>query len=480
MYHEIMRLERVDLTINNVDILKNAWLDIRRGEILGVVGLRYAGKTSLANIMCGHMQASNARIYFDETLQEHWDERLAIRKGIFNISNFRHICPNMTVMENVFLTQRLGRSHIFPNRQDMEIACAELFEKLKIHLSPNESLEGLGFFERMEVSLAKAVAHGGRIVILDEVLPRLSDFHLQHFFDEISAASAMGAAVVLFDNDFKSVAHLAKRMFIIRHGCVAGILDRDQFDFGKMQALIAGVEKKPSFVSHRQVRSNVLFEICRKNAGAMSRFAVADGSITGLVIPQNASMAQLLSAIQGKKTTQFSTRLNGKRLTRRTAMEKIGIVHDENSFFATLSFWDNLTLIPNRSNLILNLFLNHYGEYAHCNAIVKEYFNEEFLHMYRDGVNNLDHFDIKIITMVRLLNRCPTVMVYVNPEHRLTNADGNNSILPKIDAVRDLCRSTLILSYSLEVCKYICDVTYIMDEKGDFLQYPQSHQSTQG
>ena len=161
-------------------------------------------------------------------------------------------------------------------------------------------------------------------------------------------------------------------------------------------------------------------------------------------------------------------------------MEKIGIVHDENSFFATLSFWDNLTLIPNRSNLILNLFLNHYGEYAHCNAIVKEYFNEEFLHMYRDGVNNLDHFDIKIITMVRLLNRCPTVMVYVNPEHRLTNADGNNSILPKIDAVRDLCRSTLILSYSLEVCKYICDVTYIMDEKGDFLQYPQSHQSTQG
>lgn len=479
MFHEAMRMENVDLTINNVDILKNVWLDIRRGEILGVVGMRYAGKTSLANIMCGHTQSSDARIYFDERLQSHWDERLAVRNGIFNISDFRHIYPNMTVMENVFLTRRLGCSHIFPNRRKLELACRELFEKLKIRLAPNAFLRELGFYEMMEVSLAKAVANGGRIIILDEVIPRLSELHLPHFFDTISCVSAMGICVALFDNDFETVIRLAERISIIRHGRVAGVLERDQFDSGKIRALMTGMEKKPAYIPHRRAGHNILFEICRKTPGATSQCAVADGSITGLVIPQNANLKELLNALQGKKSPKFIAHLNGKRLRRGNAMGQIGIVYDENSFFSTLSFFDNLTLLPNKSNLILNLFLNHRGEYTHCNTLVKNYFNEEFLHMYRHGVSNLDYFDIKIIAMVRLLNCCPSVMVYINPEHRLTNVDGNNSILPKIAAVRNLCRSTLILSYSLEVCKYICDVIFIMDDDGRFLQYPQSPQAAQ-
>lgn len=470
MIHEVLRLVDINLELNSVEILNHVNLNVQRGEVLGVTGLRYAGKSSLMHVLSGDTQSDSGRIYFGETLQANWNEAVANQSGVVNVSAFRNVYANLAAMENIFLTRREDERGVHYRHGIARTRCEALFAKLHIEIPLKATPAEMCYFDRFQVSFAKAIASNAQVLLIDEVISRINESQLEQLYFLISQASEMGVAVVLFDSDFETIMRVASRMYILRNGYVTALIERKWFDAGQVHAHILGNTEKAKSICSRYVWKDAALEVFAKDGGFRRRlFSVQRGSITGIVIPQGKDADALLNAMLWK-CGEYEIHICGERANRKAVRGEIGLMYDMDTYLPNLSLYENLTLLPGKTGSIMDLFIDRYETYTRCNMIIERCFQEDFRHMYYRTSEQLDYYECKIVTMVRLLNKGPKVMVYANPEHRLAGLK-TGGILPRIAEANALVKGSLIVTCCMDICKYVCDTIYVMLDERTFVKY---------
>ena len=194
-------------------------LDIRRGEVLALVGENGAGKSTLMNILAGMYQPDAGTITLNGRPVRFRDPSDAHARGIGMVHQDFMLVPNMTVAENVALgLRRLHRCL----RLDLAEARRLLLETAARHelpVHPDAYVWQLSVGEQQRVELIKTLCFGAQVLILDEPTSALTPQETDDLIDRLKRMSAQ-LAIVFISHKLNEVKALSDRVAILRRGAV--------------------------------------------------------------------------------------------------------------------------------------------------------------------------------------------------------------------------------------------------------------------
>jgi simple sugar transport system ATP-binding protein len=205
-----------------VTALSGVNLELRRGEVLGVVGDNGAGKSTLMKILSGLHAPSEGELAFEGERVRFSSPRDARAKGIEMVYQDLALAGNMTIFENIYLGRepgfRLPGLTIVDQKRAREMA-AEHLERLKIHVkSVDQNVEDLSGGQRQAVAIARATAFDARVVIMDEPTAALAIKEVGKVLDLIRSLKDHGVSVILISHRMDDIFYVCDRVIALFHG----------------------------------------------------------------------------------------------------------------------------------------------------------------------------------------------------------------------------------------------------------------------
>ena len=191
-------------------------LDVREGEILGLVGPNGSGKTTLINVISGFYPLTSGSVTVAGVEIGKLPAHEIARRGVARTYQIPRPFVNMTVLENVVLAATFGS----PSRSAAQIRSEALHWIGFTGLSGKEDVlpAGLNLHERKFLELARALAAKPRLLLLDEVLSGLNPAEVDSAIRLVRAIRAQGATIVFVEHLMRAVVELSDRVAVLNEG----------------------------------------------------------------------------------------------------------------------------------------------------------------------------------------------------------------------------------------------------------------------
>ncbi|MGI9493757.1 MAG: ABC transporter ATP-binding protein [Geminicoccaceae bacterium] len=215
--------------------------DVKRGEVLALLGENGAGKTTLMNILFGHYQADQGRIEVDGRPLPGGSTDASIKAGVGMVHQQFVLADNLTVLENVIL----GTESLWSWRHDDATArrkIASLAETFGLAINANALVADLSVGERQRVEILKALYRDSRILILDEPTAVLTPAESEQLFSTLNALTADGLAIIFISHKLNEILAVSDRVAVLRAGKLIGIVETKNADRHQLASMMVGRE----------------------------------------------------------------------------------------------------------------------------------------------------------------------------------------------------------------------------------------------
>ena len=248
-------VEMYDMRISfgGVRAVDDVSIDLRPGEVVGLVGGNGAGKSTLMRALSGAHPPDSGRILIDGKPATIGNPREAKAYGIETIYQTLALADNVDAAANMFLGRELTTRLGSLNDGAMESATRKVMHRLnpnfKNFKAPVKSLSG---GQRQSVAIARAVHFNARILIMDEPTAALGPAETAQVRDLIRQLKAEGIGIFLISHDIHDVFDLSDRISVMYHGKIVGTVDRDKITTDEVLAMII-MGKKPGDVTTEEL-----------------------------------------------------------------------------------------------------------------------------------------------------------------------------------------------------------------------------------
>ncbi len=214
----LLVIEGLCKAFEGVQALRNVSLEVRAGEVLGLLGPNGSGKSTLINVVSGHFKPDSGRIVFRGREIAGIPAHRIARAGIARTYQIPRPFRELTVRENVTLAAMFGGATLARAAAEREATRWLEFARLarKADALPDE----LNLHQRKFLELARALAFRPQLVLLDEVLSGLNPAEIDSAVELIRDIRAQGATIVLVEHVMRVVIALADRIVVLNHGDV--------------------------------------------------------------------------------------------------------------------------------------------------------------------------------------------------------------------------------------------------------------------
>jgi len=214
----LLDVQAVTKSFSGVRALDGVDLQVREGEVLGLIGPNGSGKSTLINVISGHFAPDVGRIRFRHQALDHWPAHRIARSGIARTYQIPRPFPHLPVLDNVALAAMFSRPGL--KRQPAEGEAWQWLEftglETKAHALPNE----LNLHQRKFLELARALAARPELVLLDEVLSGLTPAEIDGAVEVLRRIRDRGATIVFVEHVMRAVLAVTDRIVVLDYGRV--------------------------------------------------------------------------------------------------------------------------------------------------------------------------------------------------------------------------------------------------------------------
>ena len=227
----IVRMRSITKRFGRVEAVKDADLELRRGEILGLVGDNGAGKSTLVKILAGIVEADGGEILVGGCTARIDTAQRARSYGIEMIHQDLALFNNLDVAGNVFVGRELSGRLLglipYTKKAAMRRQTAQLLERLRVDISPDAPVGVLSGGQRQMVAIARAVAFesASKIIVMDEPSASLGPAEAATVLELIRGLRAHGASVIMITHRIPDVLDVADRVMVLKGGRRVAVLD---------------------------------------------------------------------------------------------------------------------------------------------------------------------------------------------------------------------------------------------------------------
>jgi branched-chain amino acid transport system ATP-binding protein len=228
-----LQLANLSCGYRGIPVLRDVDLEVRPGEILAVLGPNGAGKSTMVKTIMGVLPALAGSVSVDGRAVTRWPSWRRFQAGIVWVPEGRRLFSDMTVADNVQVAGRAGR----PGNTDL----AQLFPVLdRAARRPSGSLSG---GEQQMVALARALAAGPRVLLLDEPSLGLAPKVVDEIMHTVAHLRYLRCAVVLVEQNVELALDVADRVVALEDGRAR--------DLGRADGLLDDADLRRRFLGVR-------------------------------------------------------------------------------------------------------------------------------------------------------------------------------------------------------------------------------------
>ena len=207
----------VSRRFGSIHALREIDFELRRGEIMALLGENGAGKSTLVKILAGIIQADSGTIAIDGKPVDLRTPSRSLSAGIAVVQQELSLVPTLSVAENVFLGGRRFRGPWTRGR--LVQAARPFLDRVGLAaLDPATPVEKLSVAYRQRVEIARLIAREARILILDEPTAALSDIEIERVKEVVHNLADEGHAVIYVKHRLGEVFEIADRVTVFRNG----------------------------------------------------------------------------------------------------------------------------------------------------------------------------------------------------------------------------------------------------------------------
>jgi branched-chain amino acid transport system ATP-binding protein len=198
-------------------VLKNITLALPEGEVLGIIGPNGAGKSTLFNIIAGNLSPASGEIFLWGKNITGWHPDRLCRAGMARTFQVPQIFPEMSSLENVMMGARFGQESppTEPQVREMSLVLLEMVGMADKEDTPAKKLT---LMQQRFLELARALATGPRLLLLDEIAAGLSLKAVKHLTDLITQLREQGLTILLTDHLLNLVVPVSDRIVALDQG----------------------------------------------------------------------------------------------------------------------------------------------------------------------------------------------------------------------------------------------------------------------
>ena len=195
-------------------ILENVTLAFLPGAKIGVLGINGAGKSTLFNVIAGLLPPTGGTIRFQGRPITGLPAHRICRLGIVKTFQIPQPLPGLRAWENVAVGAMYGRGLGVREARAEAVRCLELVRLAK----PDAPAASLTTAERRRLDLARALATGARLILLDENLAGLTVAEAAEMVEVLRQVRARGRTLLLIEHVMRTVVTLAERVVVLTYG----------------------------------------------------------------------------------------------------------------------------------------------------------------------------------------------------------------------------------------------------------------------
>ncbi|WP_035485482.1 sugar ABC transporter ATP-binding protein [Geminicoccus roseus] len=288
-----LELVGVDKHFPGVHALKNVSLEVRPGEVVGLIGENGAGKSTLMKILSGVYQPDSGEIRHDGKVVVLRNPIDAAATGIGMVHQEQSLLTNLSVAENIWLGKEKPflRGRLIDHKA-MAAAAAKQLEKVQLDVDPYTITAKLSFAQRQMVELAKVLTladeiDGHLVIMLDEPTSVLEQAEIDILFARVRALRDR-ASFVFVSHRLDEILDLSDRVYVMKDGAVVAEMPSAEADTEQLHALMVGRSRNAEYYKeNRQTacRPEVVMEAKRLSlAGAYENvdFQLHAGEVLGI------------------------------------------------------------------------------------------------------------------------------------------------------------------------------------------------------
>jgi len=222
----LAKMINIEKYFGAVQALKKVSIEVRSGEILGLLGDNGAGKSTLIKILAGVFPPDRGEIFFEGSRVNFSSPRDTRAMGIETVHQALSLVDIMSISRNFFLgrepTRKIGPIHLL-DRKKMDEECEKAVTGLGVRVrSPNEFVSILSGGERQAISIGRAMHFKVKLLILDEPLAALSVRETREVLRQVEKVRESGVSVIFITHNVYHVYPVAERFVMLDRGIKIG------------------------------------------------------------------------------------------------------------------------------------------------------------------------------------------------------------------------------------------------------------------
>jgi len=210
----LLQVQDLRVAYGGIQAVKGVSFEVRKGELVSLIGSNGAGKTTTMKAITGSLQAAGGRISYlgrDVHGQGPWD---LVQQGLVMVPEGRGVFTRMSILENLHMGAYLRNDKADINA-DIERVFA-LFPRLQ---ERSGQLSGtLSGGEQQMLAMGRALLSRPKLLLLDEPSMGLSPIMVDKIFEVIAQVAAMGVTVLLVEQNASRALKMAQRAYVMESG----------------------------------------------------------------------------------------------------------------------------------------------------------------------------------------------------------------------------------------------------------------------
>jgi ribose transport system ATP-binding protein len=327
-------------------------LSVAPGEICGLVGQNGAGKSTLMAILAGALAPDAGTMRIDGRAYAPRNPIEARRAGVAMIYQELSLAPHLSVMENVLLGAEPMRFGLVDRARMRTMTSAALAQLGHEDISPDAPVGSLSVAQQQLVEIARALAVGCRVLVLDEPTSSLGATDVQRLFALLRRLKAQGHAIVYISHFIEEVKTITDRFVVLRDGRNAGGGVTAETGNDAIVSLMVGAAPQDMFPRSPRRAGEPLLDVAGLEPGSAT-FTLRRGEIlgiAGLVASGRTRLLRTLFGLQAVKSGHIrigvytSSSAGGPRERWRAGMGLLSEDRKDEGLALGMSVADNLTL----------------------------------------------------------------------------------------------------------------------------------------
>lgn len=307
-------------------VLKNVNLQIKDGEVYGLIGANGSGKSTFMNILNGKDSiiktgGYEGSIHIDGKEVKIGNHTESVSYGIAMVHQELALFKGMTVTENIKINREnvTNKGFILPelahldgkkNREDAK----ETLERIGASLDPDQKIDKLTLNQKQFVELARELDNQNvRLLMLDEPTSSLNITETKMLLKCIREIADSGIAVLFISHRLEEIMEVCDTVSILRDGELISTYKKEEFDAGRFAEDMVGKEIVKASRKEKKKSSEVLFQYHEIN-GSDSELSVYRGEILGITGLAGQGQDQFLDGLFGMKSANYRAFYKGTEI----------------------------------------------------------------------------------------------------------------------------------------------------------------------